>query len=692
MIKKLCLSIVLVSLLAALPAQESGTSVAVLPIANRGQSRQLQVPAETVPATISLTLRLMARYSVIDASFAPDEYDEDAVRSLARRESIDNVIFGEMTTDDEGRITIDLAVFDRHADAVTASVSDAAESLFDIFDVADRLTVSILEGFSGVHVGFGSVRLANSGESGNYETYVDGVYVGENIPELEKVLIGKHSIEVVQTRRGEPFLLAARELEIREDARLQVDFTIPYLTDAEAELFDSFDRMVRRTWHDDSQFEAVLAEFNGIFDLLSNAGGSPAFADLRVKYQKVYDHWSVRHGERESGRRFVAGPSPEIKIDGNPSEWGEVAIAMSNQNFWSDNIALEGGVLDYIKLSVDSSGSRLYMLLRVRGGDINSNLSYRCIFDNNENGYWEDDVDRSVTIYHSGQWKVSVAGGSDGDVLQADSRVVVDGRHIEMSLDMAKAGISSAFRIIAEVRLGEHKQNLTPAQMVVMETEGEKEIPARPSGESQAAPAGELPGWPAAENRIEASKTLRLLGAVERDVASAKIPSIPYATIQIDGKVGDWVYLPFFAAGAGGTGSSPYAIDPLIEADNATRAVYIARDEQFLYIRIDSDKDISPEHWYQFNFMVDKSTVKHAYDIAMRFEEGRWRTQVRYEKRQVWVGDYNGQPILFDRCAVKGRTVEGRVPLERINVSSGDHVRINAHVDPDITKWRVIKY
>ncbi|HUV08706.1 MAG TPA: hypothetical protein VMX75_13305, partial [Spirochaetia bacterium] len=207
---RVCLCLVSIILLGAsfFPGaqEDSGKPVvAVLPLAGPEGDRTLEALNASITETLRLTLLLMKQYRVADAKGAPGLTGPEEIGRYAEQRGIDNVIFGRTRRDEKGRIVVKVQVYDRLRHRVTLSRQAVAEDIFETFSVADELVVSLVEGFSGVHVAYGGVALLNRGESGDYTVSVDGQEIGKNIGEIHRLLTGEHLLDIEQLRGGKPF-------------------------------------------------------------------------------------------------------------------------------------------------------------------------------------------------------------------------------------------------------------------------------------------------------------------------------------------------------------------------------------------------------------------------------------------------------------------------------------------------------
>ncbi|MDA3948133.1 MAG: hypothetical protein PF508_02815 [Spirochaeta sp.] len=187
--------------------------VLVVPPANTTGNPSLDPVGDTVAETIEITLRQLGDFEL---------------RELPAERIPAGVIAGE-------GFAISAAVWDRGADAVDASETLLADSLFATFDVADELALIFLTTFSGQRIAFGSVLAENTGwAEGSYRILVDGRQVVVDESRVQNVLIGTREITVVANNGADPgAVVLRREVTITEDEPTSISFAIVEPVEAE---------------------------------------------------------------------------------------------------------------------------------------------------------------------------------------------------------------------------------------------------------------------------------------------------------------------------------------------------------------------------------------------------------------------------------------------------------------------------
>ena len=244
--------------------------VGVVPFDNAtGQSRNDAI-AQTTSDTVLLTLRLVDAYELL-------EIDDQAITSelLLNLESrgldaradeldVDNLMYGAVTQLDDGSLQFELRVFDRAEAEVTVEVTEVAESLFDVFDAADLLVAEAVGGFSGQRIGFGSLQIQPAND-GDFRLYIDGSLLGENVTNLDRVLIGDRSITITETRGEREIPLYQEQFFLEEGERKLVEFEFPVVTEEERAREAELNRVVT----DNVGLAINLSEVRSAIDELS---------------------------------------------------------------------------------------------------------------------------------------------------------------------------------------------------------------------------------------------------------------------------------------------------------------------------------------------------------------------------------------------------------------------------------------
>jgi len=237
------------------------TRVAIIPMENMVKDEQYSVICGTVTDTVELTLKLIGEYNVTRVDGVKPYEDPGSVKRYAERNKIDSIIFGKAYLDRNGNMIFQMSVYDRNWNVITITEERKAESIFEIFDAAEELVVSVVETFSGIHVGFGTIRLFNLSEKGDFEVFIDGEFVGKNLPEVKRVLNGVRRVEVKQKRLLEEHVVLDTEIEVYEDEVTDLSFNLFLVPEeAPAEEVQEEEALAEEGMEAEVQEEEALAE------------------------------------------------------------------------------------------------------------------------------------------------------------------------------------------------------------------------------------------------------------------------------------------------------------------------------------------------------------------------------------------------------------------------------------------------
>lgn len=233
---RLALAVALFALIAApLAAQDSvlGSAsaaakprIAVFGFLNFTGDDTFDNPTETATNGISLSLRIIGLYEVVESDIFLRDQSDASLAQYCKKNNFDYVLYGTLKTDGlTQRYT--LGVFDLSQGKTTIRESAIGSSVLDVFSVTDTLIQAVLGSITGHHIGFGSLRLTNAGESGSYEVVIDGISLPESPASIDYVMSGSHTLRVVKTSGPAPVEVLSRTVEVVEGTATAVSFSLP---------------------------------------------------------------------------------------------------------------------------------------------------------------------------------------------------------------------------------------------------------------------------------------------------------------------------------------------------------------------------------------------------------------------------------------------------------------------------------
>ena len=155
--------IVLFNFVSLLEGQNSAlrARVAVLPVINRTEGAGYEAVCKAVHDTLLLTLSFIDTYELVELEIDADRElgDVEDFLSAGRGKRLDNIVVGSLSLDKNGRPKFDFSVYDAHKGSIVLSRTKRADSLLHVFEAADKLVTELMGAFSGMHIGFGTIKL-----------------------------------------------------------------------------------------------------------------------------------------------------------------------------------------------------------------------------------------------------------------------------------------------------------------------------------------------------------------------------------------------------------------------------------------------------------------------------------------------------------------------------------------------------
>jgi len=281
----------LLIILAGVSAEDLKPRVLVLAPENKTSDAIYSGICTTVEELFSFTLGLLGEHDVLTAKdlSIPDNPD---LSSLAEENSIDKILFGELTSRSDGSIVISMSLYEHNTDNVVASSQGTSYSLLEVFDVTDAILIELMKQFSDIYIGFGSLALINEGEEGAFQVFLDGRPVGDsrNLGALDKILNKDYLLEIRQKRFGYEHVIHSSKIVIEERKETVVAFAVPYLTPGEKADIDDLRSRTEKILADADSLDSDFKEVEQLENLLVSMGNldfCPSLTDVRDSLQNL---------------------------------------------------------------------------------------------------------------------------------------------------------------------------------------------------------------------------------------------------------------------------------------------------------------------------------------------------------------------------------------------------------------------
>ena len=256
--------------------------------------------ADTIQDTIELNLRLLGEYEIIqlDDGSASDTAEPG---QLAQTMDVDAVVFGSVSRADDNRLRFELSFYDREADAARIAAEATADSIFDVFEVGDRIAVEFLQEISGTQIAYGSLTLENEGVQRSYRVVLDGAELGRDLREIPRLVAGDYQLTIETDGIAGPLTLVSEAVEVRPGQTTNVGFAAPGLIGGPAAL-GAIDRAILTDWA--ARPEAAGALFVRVIDGLAELAGAAQLERRYRSWQSVFERSTAADrmlGEQRGG-------------------------------------------------------------------------------------------------------------------------------------------------------------------------------------------------------------------------------------------------------------------------------------------------------------------------------------------------------------------------------------------------------
>lgn len=273
-------------------AQTQKPRVAVLPPEAADSSNiQLQVISERVTETAMLALRFIDEYELVKDLAAVSGYDKEVLRRYCEKEGIDSLVYGKTEEAAGGSFLIEMSVYNRETESVSLTRKETAETVLDIFDAADRITLSLIEGFSGRHIAFGSIALGFAGDRGSFIPSIDGEEYPADTFSFPKVLTGERTVTIKQKRMFETVTIYSEKITVNEGMISEVKLDVPYLLESEQAAISEQEKIIERHSENRRRRDQVEKAYGTIDAFLEDTSYNESLAELREKYRAEQSAW-----------------------------------------------------------------------------------------------------------------------------------------------------------------------------------------------------------------------------------------------------------------------------------------------------------------------------------------------------------------------------------------------------------------
>ncbi len=233
---------------------ETQPIVQVDPVLNLSDEVWLDAVCDAATDNVLFTLKFLGQFEVISDLVVEKEtdklennklldqetFDTSSLKTRAETKGYDNILFGSCTIEN-GSYVITMNAYDLALDKITYSGSTEVESIFDTFEAVDEITYQTVEGFSGIHVTYGSLVLVPPDTGEPFSFTIDGIALPEGTFSVERMPAGVHELSISQVRPFE-WYEAVHEIIVEEEKENRIEILLPDIAGEEVTVFNRADR------------------------------------------------------------------------------------------------------------------------------------------------------------------------------------------------------------------------------------------------------------------------------------------------------------------------------------------------------------------------------------------------------------------------------------------------------------------
>ena len=267
---------------------QSKPVVAVYRLVNPTGERWIENLGSSVTGTVSLSLALMGEYKIVNPEITEEissgTADNSYLKKLSDSKGYDDIVFGECSMTDSG-YRISLSVYKNKEESVTTNAEQEFASLLDSFDAADRLVDILVEDLSGRKIYYGSLTLVSDSEE-RFRTVINGVDMGEDFRSADRIITGRHMLELFQDRGSGEKPACVYDFEVKKDRRTTLSVSVPWLTDNENSILRSAENSFFSSKNDFIQkYSEASALFSNPYFMSFRPGIKTRFVKLKKNYE-----------------------------------------------------------------------------------------------------------------------------------------------------------------------------------------------------------------------------------------------------------------------------------------------------------------------------------------------------------------------------------------------------------------------
>ena len=270
----------------AVVLSEDRTNIAIIPMKNNSDMPEYTTLCETVTDTVTSVIRFLPDYTLYEATDNPDlltvnTSNMENLKAFSEKHSYDEILFGDLSRDEQDKLLFQLQIYDLREHDIIVEHEAIAETLLDVFDTADMMTLALLGQITDVNIGFGTIELTKTSGLGTYDVYLDKKQIRNPKKTFEKVLNGDYLLEIRQDRLLGDTVIFSNRIYVNEFQTTTVRFSIPPATEEELRFILIKNSEILDTASDPDNIDQFLSEIAEFQELTRNITYDPELVQLK---------------------------------------------------------------------------------------------------------------------------------------------------------------------------------------------------------------------------------------------------------------------------------------------------------------------------------------------------------------------------------------------------------------------------
>ena len=154
---RIVISLLLLTSSMLIYSKENLPVIGIIPSKRNGQDTITATLSEEMYNNISTIIRDLGIYEVRDVEDPVTLYTKADFRQYSHQTELDSCLYYEIEREDA--ITVAITVYDLFEDRFTFRETTALPEFRDIFEIAEVYSLKAVERFSGIHIGYGNIRI-----------------------------------------------------------------------------------------------------------------------------------------------------------------------------------------------------------------------------------------------------------------------------------------------------------------------------------------------------------------------------------------------------------------------------------------------------------------------------------------------------------------------------------------------------